>query len=271
MNRIVYVNGNFFPEEQASISIFDRGFLMADSVYEVTAVVNGMLVDYDQHFFRLSRSLEALEIDFPIDRDKLHDIHLEIIRRNDLVEGIVYLQISRGVADRDFTYSDNMYGSVVLFSQDKRILNNIAAGRGINVITVTDGRWARRDIKTTQLLYSSLIKMQAKKAGADDAWFFSGDYITEGTSSNAFIVKDNRLVTRELSNDILHGITRASVLRIARDANIDIVERAFTVEEAKGAEEAFSTSASTFVLPVVTIDETVIGTGRPGQITTRLL
>ena len=274
MSRTVYVNGEYLPEEEAKISIFDRSFLMADGVYEVTSVLDGKLIDFDGHQARLERSLTELDIAKPEAFDDLLDIHRELVRRNGIVEGMVYLQVSRGSAgDRDFVFPDpeQVKPTVVLFTQNKPgLADSPAAQKGIKVISIDDIRWGRRDIKTVQLLYPSMGKMMAKNAGADDAWLVEDGFVTEGTSNNAYIVKGNKIITRALSNDILHGITRAAVLRFAREAQMEVEERNFTIDEAKEADEAFITSASTFVMPVVQIDGVQLGDGTPGLVAPRL-
>ncbi|WP_375173974.1 D-amino-acid transaminase [Pseudooceanicola sp.] len=273
MSRIVYVNGEYLPEAEAKISVFDRGFLMADGVYEVTSVLDGKLVDFDGHAKRLDRSLTELDMANPVTMDDLLAIHRELILKNDLKEGGIYLQITRGApADRDFAFPDpaETPSSIVLFTQEKNLANAPAAQTGISVISIDDLRWARRDIKTVQLLYPSMGKMMAKKAGADDAWMVEDGLVTEGTSNNAYIVKGGKIITRQLSNDILHGITRAAVLRLAKEAQMEVEERGFTIEEAKESDEAFVTSATTFVQPVVRIDEAEVGEGKPGRIALRL-
>lgn len=273
MSRIVYVNGSYVPEEEAVVSIFDRGFLMADGVYEVTSVLNGKLIDFEGHIKRLERSLHELEIDMPMSAEALLELHRELVARNEIGDGLVYLQITRGApGDRDFVFPPkDTPRTVVLFTQSKPGMADSAASReGIRVISIEDIRWGRRDIKTVQLLYPSLGKMMAQKAGADDAWLVEDGKVTEGTSNNAYIVKDGRIITRGLSNDILHGITRAAVLRFAREAQMEVEERAFTIEEAQAAEEAFVTSASAFVMPVIAIDGQNIGEGTPGRVARRL-
>lgn len=271
MSRIVYVNGEFLPEASASLSIFDRGFLFADAVYEVTAVLDGGLVDFEAHQARLRRSLGELGIDFDPAAAGLIDLHREMIRRNDLREGLVYLQISRGVADRSFLQPANARPSVVLFTQAQALLDSPAAESGLSVITRPDKRWHRRDIKTTQLLYPSMMKTLAVEQGADDVWMVEAGHVTEGSSSNAHIITaDGSLVTCPASEDILHGITRAAVLDYARDTGADIIERAFTVTEAQAAHEAFITSATAFVTPVVAVDGVPVGDGCPGPATRRI-
>ena len=274
MSRIVYVNGQYLPEAGAKVSIFDRGFLMADGVYEVTSVLGGKLIDFDGHAVRLARSLRELEMENPISKEDLLQVHRELVSRNGVEEGMVYLQITRGSPeDRDFVFQDpeTTAPTVVLFTQNKPgLANNPAAEKGIKVISIDDIRWGRRDIKTVQLLYPSMGKMMAKKAGADDAWMVQDGHVTEGTSNNAYIVKGHQIITRGLSNDILHGITRAAVLRCAEEAQMEVVERPFSIAEAQEADEAFITSASTFVMPVVAIDERKLGNGTPGPVAARL-
>ena len=272
MSRTVYVNGEYLPEEEAKISVFDRGFLFADAVYEVTTVVDGKLIDFPAHMARLKRSLDELEMSPAADEKELLKIHHRLVEENNLVNGLIYLQVSRGVADRDFVYPDpETPSSLVLFTQAKDAIENALAKNGARVITVEDQRWGRRDIKTVQLLYPSMAKMMAKKAGVDDAWFEEDGFINEGTSNNAWIVTaDNTIVTRNLSNSILHGITRAAVIKCAELLQLKIEERPFTAEEAKSAQEAFITSASAFVCPVIEIDGVGIGDAKPGPITAKL-
>lgn len=272
MTRTVYVNGEYLPETEAKVSIFDRGFLFADGVYEVTSVLGGKILDFAGHARRLERSLSELDIRNPISPEDLLEVHRELVRANDIDEGLVYLQITRGAADRDFAYpASDVEPTIVLFTQSKPGLANAPAAKtGINVISIPDERWGRRDIKTVQLLYPSMGKMMAKAAGADDAWMVEDGHVTEGTSNNAYIVKGGTIITRHLGNEILHGITRAAVLRFAREAQMQIEERAFTLAEAAQADEAFVTSASTFVMPVVSLDGAQIGDGTPGPVAARL-
>jgi len=270
MSRIVYVNGEYLPEEDAKISVFDRGFLMADAVYEVTSVIDGKILAFDGHIERLERSLSELDMKAPCTIPELLDIHRELIKRNNVVEGLVYLQVTRGIADRDFAYPD-VAPSLVLFTQTKNVVNSPMAKTGMKVISIPDIRWGRRDIKTVQLLAPSMGKMAAKAAGCDDAWLVEDGFVTEGTSNNAYIVtQDGTIITRNLGTEILAGITRAAVLRFAAEAQIKIEERPFTIEEAKRAKEAFVTSATTFVGPVIEIDGVQIGDGKVGDIARRL-
>ncbi|SNT74453.1 D-amino-acid transaminase [Paracoccus seriniphilus] len=271
--RTVYVNGEFLPEDQAHVSIFDRGFLMADGVYEVVSVLDGKLLDFAGHMARLERSLAELQIPNPLSAEEYLAIHRDLVARNEITDGLVYLQVTRGnPGDRDFAYpSADTPQTVVMFTQSKPGLADAPAARtGWKVISVEDLRWHRRDIKTVQLLYPSMAKMEAKARGVDDAWLVEDGKVTEGTSNNAYIVKDGKIITRQLSQDILHGITRAAVLRFAREAQMQVEERSFTIEEAQSADEAFVTSASAFVMPVVEVDGQPVGTGQVGQVATRL-
>jgi D-alanine transaminase len=274
MTRTVYVNGSYLPENEASVSIFDRGFLMADGVYEVTSVLDGKLIDFPGHAARLARSLSELDMAAPLTDGDLLAMHRELVALNGIDQGMIYLQITRGnPGDRSFVFPDpaTTPSTIVAFTQNIPTLADAPAAKtGFKVITIPDIRWARRDIKTVMLLYPSMGKMMAKKAGADDAWFVEDGMITEGTSNNAYIVKGNRIITRHLSHDILHGITRAAVLRFAAEAQMEVEERAFSADEAKAADEAFSTAASIFVMPVVEIDGATIGSGSPGPVARRL-
>ncbi len=273
MSRLVYVNGHFVPEAEAVVSVFDRGFLMADGVYEVTSVLGGKLIDFAGHCVRLARSLAELDMTNPHSDAEWLALFRQAAAHNAVVDGMVYLQVTRGnPGDRDFAYPNPAVPpTVVIFTQSKPgLAQSPAALAGWKVISIPDIRWGRRDIKTVQLLYPSMAKMVAKAAHVDDAWMVEDGMVTEGTSNNAYIVKGNRIITRQLSQDILHGITRAAVLRFAREAQMEVEERPFTIAEAQGADEAFITSASAFVTPVIEIDETPVGTGNPGPLALRL-
>ncbi|NVO57564.1 D-amino-acid transaminase [Rhodobacteraceae bacterium B1Z28] len=273
MTRTVYVNGQYLPETEAKVSIFDRGFLMADAVYEVTSVLDGKLIDFEGHAVRLKRSLDELDMAAPCSKEELLEIHRKLVELNGIEEGLIYLQVTRGSdGDRNFVFpSDDIRPTIVLFTQNKPgLADSPAARKGAKVISIEDIRWGRRDIKTVQLLYPSMGKMMAKNAGADDAWMIEDGYVTEGTSNNAYFVKSGKIVTRPLSTDILHGITRKAVLRMAAEAQMEVEERLFTIDEAKEADEAFTTSASAFVMPVVEIDGVQLGDGTPGPIAKRL-
>jgi D-alanine transaminase len=267
MSRIVYVNGSYVPEAEAKVSIFDRAFLFGDGIYEVTAVLGGRPLDMDAHLARLDRSLEEMAIVPPLDHSELAALHAELIARNGLDEGVVYLEITRGVADRDFLYQDEVRPTVVAFTQSRPLLANPYAATGVKIITIPDIRWKRRDIKSTALLAQTMGKQQAKLAGAYEAWMVEDGRVTEGTSSSSFIVDADGIVrTQPLGHHILPGVTRRAVMRLAEADGVAVEERPFTVAEALGAREAFLTAASAFVLPVVEIDGVKIGDGRPGPI-----
>ena len=271
MSRIVYINGEYVPENEAKVSIMDRGYLFADGVYEVSAVINGKMVDNDRHLLRLERSLGELDMKSPLPVDEIEKIQIELIERNGLQEGIIYLQITRGVAERDFLWPEDISPTLTMFTQEKKLLQPPLAGKGASIITVPDIRWQRRDLKPVALLAQAMAKHAARKAGADDAWMVDNGYVTEGTSTNAFIVTmDGTLVTRDLTNKILHGVTRRAVLRLAEEAQLPIEERPFKPEEAYDAVEAFATGSSFFVLPVVEIDGHVLSNRAPGPLTNRL-
>lgn len=273
MTRTVYLNGEYLPETEAHVSIFDRGFVMGDGVYEVTSVLQGKLLDFEGHLVRLSRSLGELGMKNPLSREEWLAIHRKLVELNTIDEGIIYLQVTRGnPGDRDFAYPpEDTPQTVVLFTQSKPgLADNPQARQGLRVISIPDLRWSRRDIKTVQLLYPSMAKMEAKHRGVDDAWFTEDGFVTEGTSNNVYIVTGGKIVTRPLSQDILHGITRGSLLRYAAEAQMQIEERAFTIAEAQAADEAFLTSASAFVMPVVEVDGVALGSGKPGPVAARL-
>lgn len=272
MTRIVYLNGRYLEEHKAQVSVFDRGFLFADAVYEVTAVLNSQLVDFAGHFARLQRSCAELGLSLPVSEQQLRDIHQELLIRNQLHEGGIYLQLSRGSAgDRDFCAPADLAPTLLLFTQARPLKDAPQATTGIRVVSLPDIRWHRRDIKTVQLLAPCLAKEIAHARGADDAWLVEDGFVTEGSSSNAYIVKDDgTVVTRPLSNDILHGITRKALMQLAVEGGIQMEERAFTIAEALAAKEAFISSATTVVWPVVSIDGQTIGDGKPGPVSLRL-
>ncbi len=267
--RTVYLNGKFVPENQAAISPFDRGFLFSDAVYEVVSVLGGKLIDFERHLARLSRSLNELYIADTIREADWLSIFRELIERNSLDEGMIYLQVSRGDAgDRDFYWpTPETSPTVFVCTQSAQLTDSPNAKTGISVVTLPDLRWGRADIKTTQLLYASMMKMEAKAAGANDAWLVRDGMVTEGTSQNAHIVtRDGVLVTHPLDRTILHGVTRAAMLELLAKEDVALEERAFTVEEAEQAQEAFVSSASTFIMPVIQVNNSVIGNGKPGPL-----
>ena len=270
MSRIVHLNGQFLPEEEAKVSVFDRGYLFADGVYEVTAVIDGRLIDYEPHAERLDRSLRELSMAWPVSRGALREVHEELLRRNGFREGRIYMQVTRGVAERDFAYPAGVPTSLLAFPQIAPVVANPKAETGVRVVTMPDIRWKRRDIKSIALLAQCMGKQQAVEAGAYEGWMVEDGLVTEGTSSTAYIVKEDRIITRPLSNAILPGVTRRSILKLAAERGIALEERPFTPAEAYAADEAFLTSASSFVMPVVEIDGKRIGGGQPGPLTRRL-
>ena len=260
------MNGKFFSKKEARISVFDRGFLFSDSVYEVSAVIGGSLVDWQEHFARLIRSLDHLNIVNNFQEEDFYQIQKKLIKENELEEGLCYIQVTRGIAERDFNFAKNsLLPTVVIFTQEKLILSNPASKVGIKIITVPDDRWQRRDIKTTQLLAQSLAKTHAVKKGLDDSLLVQDDYINEGSSSNAFIIKDEHIITPRLSNDILGGITRSSVIKFCKINNIEIKEQKININDLMDAQEVFLTSATGFVLPVIEIDGRPVGNGLVGD------
>ncbi|MDW6025762.1 D-amino-acid transaminase [Mesorhizobium sp. BAC0120] len=272
MGRIVYCQGRFVPEDQARVSIFDRGFLFGDAVYEVTAVLNGSMIDNDLHMARLERSLAALNIPMPMPRAEIERVQAELIGRNGVREGTVYLQVSRGEADRDFVYPVDLPATVIAFTQARRLTGTKGQTEGVAVDLAPDPRWARRDIKTTMLLGQVMAKVEARKRHFDDVWLVGEDgFVTEGASSTAFIVtRDGRIRTRANSQTVLAGCTRRALLRLCEEEGTSIEEEPFTPQDAQSAAEAFLTSASSFVMPVVRIGDATIGDGRPGPLTRRL-
>ena len=260
------MNGEFFSKKEASISVFDRGFLFSDSVYEVTAVLDGKLVDWKEHFARLIRSLGHLNIENNFQEEDFYQIQRKLINENQLKEGLCYVQVTRGVAERDFNFAKkSLLPTVVIFTQEKQILKNAANKVGVKIITVPDDRWRRRDIKTTQLLAQSLAKTHAVQEGVDDSLLVQGGFINEGSSSNVFIFKDERIITPSLSNDILGGITRSSVIKFCQINNIEIKEQKINIDELMNAQEVFLTSATGFVLPVIEVNGRRVGNGLVGD------
>jgi len=270
MERIVYLNGEYLPGSEAKVSIFDRGFIFGDGVYEVVPVFNSKVVDKDYFYERLDRSLGELEIAWPCSQEKYGEVMNELIARNNLEEGVVYSQVTRGVAERDFHFPENPVSSFMAFTTPMNLLNNPAAQTGIKVATTEDLRWKRRDIKSINLLGQCLAKQDAVSRGAKEGWMMEDGFITEGVSSSAYIVKNNTVITRSLSNSILPGIRRRTLLELAESAGIAIEQRLFTLEEALDADEAFISSATTMALGVVEIDGQQIGSGVPGPVTMKM-
>ncbi len=272
MDQIAYVNGSYVPLGEAKVSILDRGFLFADGIYEVAAVLEGKLIDNASHLARLQRSVGEISLELPETPARIEQIQKELIARNNLVSGLVYLQVTRG-ADiaRDFAFPKGVTPTLILFTSAKDIVNAPSAKSGIGVITVPDIRWARRDIKSVALLAQVLAKQAAAVAGAGEAWMIEDGKVTEGGSSSAFILTQHDvLVTRQNSSTILPGCTRKAVVALAEERQLRLEERPFTIEEALAAKEAFITSASLFVQAVVSIDGEPIADGKPGPMTGRL-
>ena len=270
MSRIVYVNGAFVPEEQAMISVFDRGFIFGDGVYEVVPVINGKLVDKQYFFERLEYSLGELNIAWPCSKSEYMKVMEQLVESNQLSEGIVYSQVTRGAAERDFPFPENMLSSFVAFTSTMEVLNNPLVESGVHVVTTPDLRWLRRDIKSVNLLGQVLAKQDSITRGGYEGWMMEDRVVTEGVSSSAYIVKNAAVITRPLSNSILPGIRRRTLLEIADDVGIKVEERVFTIDEALTADEAFLSNATTMVLGVVNIDGHPIGNGTPGPITMQL-
>lgn len=274
MSHIAYVNGRYVPHRDGAVHIEDRGFQFADGVYEVIAVHRGRLVDMGGHMERLERSLAEVRIAWPVARNALGFILAEVIRRNRVKSGMVYLQMTRGVAPRNFPFPKDTDGSLIVTSRSTPAFNLTANLKGVDVVSMPDIRWKRPDIKSISLLPNVLSKQRAVEAGAFEGWMLDAKgRVTEGTSSNAWIVtKMGELVTRPTAdNGILSGITRKSIMKVAKEEGLRLIERAFTLEEAIGAQEAFLTSTTSFVKPVVRIDGKPIGNGKVGKVAERLL
>jgi D-alanine transaminase len=272
LDQIAYVNGSFLPLAQAKVSVLDRGFLFADGIYEVAAVLDGKLIDNASHLARLQRSVGEIALALPESIERIEQIQQELVARNNLNSGLVYLQVTRGAdVGRDFTFPKNVKPTLVMFTSAKDIINAPSAKTGVRVITLPDIRWARRDIKSVALLAQVLAKQAAAEAGASEAWMIEDGMVTEGGSSSAFILtQDDVLVTRQNSNAILPGCTRKAVVALAEERQLRVEERSFSVEEALAAKEAFITSASLFVQAVVNIDGKDVADGKPGPMTKRL-
>ena len=270
MTRTVFVNGQYVPEDQAQVSIFDRGFVFGDGIYEVVPVIGGKMVDKAPFLERLKRSLGELRIDMPMSDADYMAMHEKLIALNGIDEGGVYSQITRGAADRDFAFPKGATPSVVAFTMKKPLLDNPNATKGVRVVTVEDIRWKRRDIKSVALLGQVMAKQEAVEKGGFEGWMVEDGFVTEGTSSTAYIVKDDTIITRPLSNSILPGIRRKVLLQLCAKHNVKLEERLFTVEEALAADEAFLSSATTLVMPIVDIDGTMIGGGQPGPMARKM-
>ena len=271
MSRVVYLNGEYVEPEQAKVSIFDRGILFGDGIYEVAGVINGKLISFDHHMARLHYSLAQLFIPQPLSDEQILAAYRKLVEMNHVDEGMVYMQITRGSAERDFVYAKDLTPTVFMFTQTKPDIENQKVKVGVALKSVEDIRWARRDIKTVNLLGQVFAKQQAHDAGAYEALMIAPDgYVTECGSTSFYIIKDNTIITRPLSNDILPGVTRKSLLALMQKHNLKLHERNFTLDEVYNADEAFISGASTYVLPVTKVDGKSIGTGKPGNLVLEL-
>ena len=270
MDGIVFLNGEYMKADEAKVSVFDRGYMFGDGVYEVVPVVNYTVLDKEPFLERFERSLKELQLDWPMSKDEFLVMIDELVKRNDVKEGGVYMQVTRGVAPRDFSYPKDTPTTCTAFTFKKEVINTPYAKTGVKVVTVEDIRWKRRDIKSIALLGQCIAKEEAKQKGAYEGWMVEDGFVTEGTASTAYIVKDNVIITRPLSNSILPGIRRKLLIEIANEHNVKIEERPFTTQEALEADEAFLSSATVFVLPIVDIDDHQIGDGKPGPICTKM-
>lgn len=271
MGRLAYVNGRYVPHAQAMVHIEDRGYQFADGVYEVVPVIDGVLVDEEPHLDRLGYSLQELRIAWPVSRPVLKLILRELMTKNGLQRGLVYFQVTRGVAPRDHKFPTGIKSALVVTTKRMPAPSEAVLRDGIAVSSQPDLRWTRRDIKSISLLPNILAKQAATEAKAFEAWLVGPDgTVTEGSSTNAWIIKDGAVITYPKGHDILGGITRLSLLELAAKTGVKLVERSFTLKEALAADEAFLTSSSAFILPVTTIDGQKVGTGKPGPVTQQL-
>ena len=271
MARIVYLNGDYMPENEAKISIFDRAVTFGDAIYDVAGVLDGKLVDFEHHMQRYFGSLGKLGIESPLSQEEILHAFRELVSRNNLDEGLVYLQVSRGVAERDFVWPDGITPTVFMFTQVKSSVENEAAQTGVALVSSEDIRWARRDIKSVNLLAQVLAKQAAHEAGAYEALMIDSEgFVTECGSTSFFIVRDDLILTRPLSNDILPGVTRRALISLGENHSLRLVESKFTLDEALAADEAFISGASSYVLPVRSIDGQAIGSQVPGPISQRM-
>ncbi|MEQ9259794.1 MAG: D-amino-acid transaminase [Roseovarius sp.] len=271
MPETVYLNGAFLPAAQATVSVFDRGLLFADAIYEVCGVIDGRLIDFESHMARLDRSMAEMGMTCPLHHVGILSVMRRLVAEEGVVEGLVYMQFTRGSSgDRDFLPTGSETPTVFGFAQPKSDAFRREIEEGIHMVSAPDIRWGRRDIKTVGLMGSVFAKITAKEAGGQEALLHEDGIVTEGAATSFFFIKDGTLVTRPLSNAILHGCTRKALIALVAEQGLSVEERAFTLEEAKAADEAFLTGASTYVCPVTSIDEARLGDGRPGDLTRRL-
>jgi D-alanine transaminase len=270
MTRIAYVNGAFVPEAEATVSIFDRGFLFADGVYEVIALVDGRFVDDGPHLDRLDRSLREIQLASPMPRAELHAMLVELAARNAVAEGLVYMQVTRGPAERDFAFPAVQKPTIVAYARALPVIEHPRAAAGATAVMVPDQRWARRDIKSIALLPQVLAKQAARAADAFEALMVEDGHLTEGGAATLFLVQDGALVTHALGTEVLPGITRERVFALAAEYGIAVAERSITTAELMAADELFITAATAFVMPIVKVDGVAIGSGAPGPVTMKL-
>ena len=271
MSRTVYLDGEYLPADQAKISIFDRAVNFGDAIYDVAGVLDGRLVDFEHHMQRYFNSLAELSIESPLEQQQILQVFRRLVELNGIDEGLVYMQVSRGVAERDFVWPEGLRPTVFAFTQVKAAEENAAARTGVTLASTQDIRWARRDIKSVNLLGQVLAKQAAHDAGAYEALLIDAEgYITECGSTSFFMVRGDEILTRPLSNDILPGVTRRAIVALCEDRGLGLRETRFTLDDALAADEAFISGASSYMLPVVEIDGQPIGAGKPGELTLRL-
>ncbi len=270
MSNIVFLNGDFLPADEAKVSIFDRGYLFGDGIYEVVPVINGKVIDKEPFFERFDGSMSKIGLKAPYCKAEVVTILETLIAKNDLVEGGIYMQVTRGVAPREFYFPENTPTTFMAFVFKKEVINNPLAEKGVKVVSCADIRWKRRDIKSISLLGQVLAKEEVHQKGAYEGWMVEDGFVTEGTSSAAFIIKGGVIITRPLSNAILPSIRRKLLMEYTKENNIKVEERLFTIEEALNADEAFMASATVFLLPIIEIDGKPIGTGKPGEMVKKL-
>lgn len=266
-SNIVFLNGEFLPKDKAKISVFDRGFIFGDGIYEVVPVMNGVLIDKSEFWERFKRSLKEIALNLPYKDSEFENILNELIAKNALKEGGVYMQITRGIASRDFAFTKGLQPTIMAFVYAANIQNNELASKGISVVSVPDIRWKRRDIKSISLLAQCYAKEIAVNAGADEGFMVENGKVTEATSASAFIIKDKTLITKPFSNEILCGIRRQNILKFARELNLSVAERAFSMNEVYEADEVFISAASLPILGVIKADGKMITNGKVGKFT----
>jgi D-alanine transaminase len=272
MTRIVYLNGDYIPDHEAKISIFDRSVNFGDAIYDVAGVLDGKLIDFEHHMQRYFSSLQKLAIESPLTQAEILQAFRRLVELNHIEEGLVYMQVTRGVAERDFVWPEGIEPNIFMFTQEKTQAEHDKATRGVKLASADDIRWARRDIKSVNLLGQVLAKKAAHDAGAYEALMIDADgFVTECGSTSFFIIRDNEILTRALSKDILPGVTRRAIIALCESKGFKLSETRFTLQQALDADEAFISCASSYILPVVQIDDREISAGKPGPVTRQLL